>query len=414
MKMLPCLTLAVAAGGLWLIPPSVAQDFQVLYKFTGSPDGQTPTGLAGGPGGVLYGTTAYGGAGYGTIFALQSPTDPNGTWTETILHTFTDENGDGASPLAPVTVGPGGVLYGVTSAGGPDYGGSVFEMQPPSEAGGPWTEIQIVSNYFLEGGLTRPLTLGPQGVLYGVTSSGYEYYANGSIFELTPPAAAGDEWTVDLLYSFNVDTPEQGLDPLSVSLGKDGALYGATAYGGTYNAGTVFSMTPSSTLPGTFVYTVLYSFSGGPDGANPLAPPVLGNGGVLYGSASGGGSVDSGVVYRLTPPAASGGSWTESVIYDFGPGDGKLPDSLTLRGYALFGTTASGTSLGNQGGSVFELLPSSGEWTEVVLHNFGAAGGPQGSLWLDKNGSIYGVTAGGPGENGYGMVYRINQTRAAE
>jgi len=81
--------------------------------------------------GVLYGTTSGGGsAGCGTVFKLAPPTAPGGTWTETILHSFTDQNGDGATPVAALALSSTGVLYGTTSAGGTAGKGTVFAIVP--------------------------------------------------------------------------------------------------------------------------------------------------------------------------------------------------------------------------------------------------------------------------------------------
>ena len=97
-----------------------------------------------GPGGVLYGTTPYGGSstsdstcpasycvlgGCGTVFKLTPPTAPGGTWTETILHSFSGQNGDGATPLAGLTLSAAGVLYGTTAGGGAGAG-TVFAVKP--------------------------------------------------------------------------------------------------------------------------------------------------------------------------------------------------------------------------------------------------------------------------------------------
>jgi len=81
--------------------------------------------LAAGRKGALYGTTLFGGeSGYGTVFQLIPPAT-GGLWTETVLHSFSGENGDGASPLAGVVLGANGVLYGVTLGGGSRHGGTV-------------------------------------------------------------------------------------------------------------------------------------------------------------------------------------------------------------------------------------------------------------------------------------------------
>jgi uncharacterized repeat protein (TIGR03803 family) len=358
---------------------------------------------------VLYGTTAYGGTfGFGTVFELQPPAAPGGTWTETVIYNFTGQNNDGRNPFAAPTLGANGVLYGTTTYGGYYGSGAAYELQPPSEPGGAWTETVLFSFVDADDGGSgfNPLgrvVIGNNGELYGTTSGGGIYYF-GAVFELTPPAAPGGTWTEYIIYSFTGD----GREPVGLTMDANGALYGATAYGGGSGAGTVFELMPPSTSGGAWSAILLYTFAGGADGVAPLRPPVIANNGTLYGTTSGGGSTDAGTVFALTP--GQGGIWTKTVLYDFAnSGDGKIPDSpLILRSNAIYGTTATGTGAQNAGGSVFELRKTAGgDWTETVLHDFAGAAGPSGSFVMDKNGAIYGATTGGPGPTGAGMVYRI-------
>jgi len=409
MKTLQLLAFAAVTGAALLPAPSAGQTrFNTLYRFQGSPDGEAPQGLVAGPNGALYGTTAYGGdSGYGTVFQLEPPAAPGGAWTETVLYRFTNQNSDGANPFASLAVGAHGALYGMTEGGGSNGSGTVFELQPPAAAGGTWAETLLFSHGEVGPGLYRSLVIGRQGELYGVASG--EFYNNGEVFKLVPPAAPGGAWTVGFVWEFK--DIGSGRAPAGLALGPDGVIFGTTSYGGSFDAGTVFALTPSVTLPGVLTETVLYSFTGGADGAVPSQPPVFANG-TLYGTTSGGGSAGLGTVFELTPPAETGGTWTENALYSFGnSGDGKTPDSpLIVRDGAIYGTTAGGTGAGDNGGSVFELQKPAapgGPWTEIVLHGFEGPDGPYGSLVLDKNGTLYGTMTDGPGPNGAGMVYRI-------
>jgi uncharacterized repeat protein (TIGR03803 family) len=197
-----------------------------------------------------------------------------------------------------------------------------------------------------------------------------------------------------------------------LALSADGTLYGATYYGGSAGAGTVFELTPPTAPGGTWTKSAIYTFTGGADGDAPLQPPVIAHDGTLYGTTSGGGSAGTGTVFKLTPPATPAGSWTETVLYNFAnSGDGKMPDSpLIVRNGAIYGTTATGAGARNRGGTVFQLRKpgAGGPWIETILHNFAGAAGPCGSLVIDKSGAIYGTTTSGPGPNGAGTVYRIN------
>jgi hypothetical protein len=68
--------------------------------------------------------------GCGIVFALTPPTAPGGAWTETVLHSFTGRDGDGAMPQGNLALGKNGVIYGTTVGGGAAGQGTVFELAP--------------------------------------------------------------------------------------------------------------------------------------------------------------------------------------------------------------------------------------------------------------------------------------------
>ena len=122
-----------------------------------SPRGRIPGGRRVSAGGSLFGTTFYAGVGQvGTVYELTPPATHSAAWTETTIYTFGETPGDGGYPLAALTVGPGGVLYGTTSyggsgmcpkseGGGDDGCGTVFQLTPQRAPGGAWTETVIYS-----------------------------------------------------------------------------------------------------------------------------------------------------------------------------------------------------------------------------------------------------------------------------
>jgi uncharacterized repeat protein (TIGR03803 family) len=179
--------------------------------------------------------------------------------------------------------------------------------------------------------------------------------------------------------------------------------------------------------------TVLYSFSGGPDGAFPLSELLITKNGALIGTASEGGDLGAcggkgcGVVFALTPPQGSQ-QWTEKVLYQFvGGSDGAAPLAGVLmdKTGALYGTTSQGgggachsyfysSEFGNyfKGvrigcGTIFKLTPpATGHplWTETVLYPFQGKDGrfPTGVPLMERTGVLYGVTAeGGEGPCGH-------------
>jgi uncharacterized repeat protein (TIGR03803 family) len=191
-----------------------------------------------------------------------------------------------------------------------------------------------------------------------------------------------------------------------------GNLYGTTALGGASGCGTVFKLTPPATAGGAWTETVLYSFSGLPgDGYYPRGGLIADSKGNLYGTTEYGSASNAhtvnGIVFKLTPPASTGGAWTETVLHAFtGGSDGGFPFAGLIansRGN-LYGTTFEGGSLSScsEGcGIVFELAPPAvtrGAWTETVLYAFtGGSDGayPFAGLLADSKGKLYGATAGG-------------------
>jgi len=195
-----------------------------------------------------------------------------------------------------------------------------------------------------------------------------------------------------------------------------GALYGTTLHGGASGLGEVFQLTPPATGATGWTLHVLHSFAGGSDGANTLAPVVFDKQGALYGTTINGGASGDGTVFRLTPPAAAGGAWTESIIHNFtgsptGGSDGASPFCGLVfdTGDSLYGTTFAGGASG--GGIVFKLTPTDptgSAWQETVLYNLPGTfgGGSFAGVVFDGAGAIYGTTSGGGAYN-LGTVFRL-------
>ena len=367
---------------------------KVLYSFQGIPDGAVPAGgVVFDKAGNLYGATLDGGASTcdgpgqcGTVFQLKPPAQKGGAWTETVLYTFKGHaHNDGATPESGVVIDQAGNLYGVTG-----YGGS-----------------------------------GPCTLLGGAVGCGTAY-------ELSPPARQGDPWKEKVLYSF-----QGGKDGYVASgdlvFDKAGNLYGATLFGGGKGTtcdslyggqcGTVFKLSPPKTKGGKWKEKVLHSFAGGTDGANPNGGLVLDNKGAVYGTSQIGGDQEGecrpngcGTVFALQPPANSGGKWTGKTLLRFNGQDGENPAAGVAVGVNgdLYGTTLrGGPSGGPGGGTVFRVTPpteKSGLWKEIILYGFtGDEHGtnPMASLVFDSAGSLYSTTNGGTPQCHYGNVFRM-------
>jgi uncharacterized repeat protein (TIGR03803 family) len=312
---------------------------------------------------------------------------------------------DGSQPSAGLILDASGNLYGTTNQGGPSGDGTVFKLTKSSD--GSWTESVLYSFAGGTDGATpiAEVTFDASGNLYGTTQYGGAFSA-GTVFELAPNS--GGTWTESLLYSFTGGS--DGANPWAgLIFDAGGNLYGTTYAGGASGDGTVFKLTPNS--DGTWTESVLHSFTGGQDGSTPyLGNLTFDTTGNLYGSTVYGGGFGSGVVYRLTPN--SDGTWTESVLHSFTGGqDGGFPCGTLIFDSAgrLYGNASNGS---HGVGNVFKLtLGEKGKWHEHVLYMFqGNQDGayPNGGVVFDTAGNLYGTTAAGINTHGgIGQLFKL-------
>jgi|ERR1700688_3633905 len=374
-----------------------AQTFTVLHDFTRGKDGASPeVGLSIDGAGNLFGTANSGGsAGFGTVFELAQKGRSFGF---RVLHSFTGGSvgsTDGGGPAARVVFGPNGTLYGSTTFGGNSNGGTVYNLGPAARLR---TET-ILYSFTAGSDGDRPsgdLIFDQAGNIYGTTSFGGSTF-NGTTFELTP---SGSGFTEDLLYNFTGGN--DGADPVAgVISDAAGNLYGTAGVGGAFGFGTVFELTGSGS---SRTEQTLYSFQDASDGAIPNGGLIFDASGNLYGTTSSGGSGGGGTVFKLTPSA---GSFTFSLLFSF-TGRGGPGASLTMDAAGnLYGTTTNDGAFGQ--GSVFKLTPSGGSYTLTSLHDFtgGTDGGaPFSNVIFDAVGNLYGTASQG-GANSAGVVFEI-------
>jgi uncharacterized repeat protein (TIGR03803 family) len=393
-----CVT-AIACAGLALGAHTAnAEPVRTLYTFQGGTDGSAPYADLTLLKGILYGTTSAGGpASAGTLFSFDRKTGQ-----ETVLHSF---NGtDGYSPESPV-LAVGGMLYGAALNGGGDGSdGTVFGYDTKSGkettlhtfAGSPKDGADPVGNLVSDG-----------KDIYGTTFYGAPSGA-GTIFRVD--AKNGRETVV---YDFS--GVSDGAHPRGGLTALGGVFYGTAEFGGSRacsdpsagGCGTIFKFDPASNS-----FSVIYSFQGGADGANPAAVLTAGNG-LLYGTTTQGGSANCaklgcGTVFQIDP--ATG---TETVLYRFNAGDGSGTDGtypfggVTYFDHALYGMTQTGGRGCGQGcGTIFKVDPATG--IETQLHLFSEK---DGYLYLvarpvADGKSLYATTPGG-GSTTYGTLFKI-------
>jgi len=366
----------------------------MLYVFKGEAveDASVPAG------GVIldaadnvYGTTAYGGtggcillgitAGCGTVYELSPPIKQGDPWTETILYSLQGGN-DGYFPWGTPTFDAKGNLYGATQFGGGKgntcnefYGGNcgtVFELTPPKQKGGQWTEKVLHSFAGIAQGQQKGdganpnggLVLDSKGVIYGTS---YEGGAGGgacgtvgcgTVFQLAPPTTKDRDWIESVIYRFNPVHSYEEWPMAGLIIDKNGHLFGTT------HEDTVFRLSRSPKRRSSWSETILYSFKGKGASYALDAPLIFDATGSLYTTAYGGsgGSAD-GNVFRLRPPANGDISWTIDVLYSFaGSPDGAWPAAGLI--FDKHGNLYSTTQAGGSGqacqsgcGTVFEVSP---------------------------------------------------------
>ena len=467
----------------------VANTYTRKFNFS-STDGTNPqSGLLLASNALLYGMTKSGGAnGFGVLFEY----DPvNDVFTKTIDFT----SGTGTNPVGNLMQAANGKLYGMTSAGGANGGGTLFEyaitgtgtpnkMFDFSAGSSPFGDLVEASDGNLYGmtqfggansvgvlfkytpGLTSivikidfattngaypygSLILAANGKLYGMTSFGgtngqgilFDYNvstgiltkqidfnnstngaaplsklfqaSNGFLYGTTFNGGATNE---GILFEYHIvgnilskvvdfSATSVGANPnTSVIQAADGLLYGITPSGGPAGNGTLFSYNPVTALIQKKV-----DFSNSTNGSNPQAGLVMAPNGKLYGMASNGGNNLQGVLYEFDPV---GEVYAKKVDFSYPSSGGSPSGSLVLANNGnMYGLTPFGGTLGD--GVLFEYVPGSTSVTvKVNFSNSTSGRNPYGSLVLASDGLLYGMTRyGGPSDQG--VLFSYNPTNGA-
>ncbi len=224
---------------------------------------------------------------------------------------------------------------------------------------------------------------------------------DGNMYSTAPLTVPNTPPNANTSVAFKI-TPSGKLTPIyefptgvqtysGLTLGTDGDFYGTTVNGGANEKGSIFKLTPEGG------FTLLYSFTGMNDGANPIAPPIeiAGN---LYGTATVGGRANYGTVYKLSPT----GQLTPLV--QFQGSDGSDPVAPLVQGgdERLYGITRTGTT-SNYACVVFSVNTSGTDFTYYIVpgaYNYSEAGLVQGA-----DGNFYGTLY--TNINGYGQVFKV-------
>jgi uncharacterized repeat protein (TIGR03803 family) len=328
---------------------TVLHTFNALVSGTNS-DGANPVSGLLQDGQFLYGTAQDGGGwGSGTVFTLRT----DGLYF-TNLHNFTalsapftGTNSDGANPAAGLTLAEFETLYGTAQYGGTNGHGTVFAVTINSSYSTNFTTLHTFTantnvNYSDGANPVAGLLLSGN-TLYGTTIDG-GIWGNGAVFALD---ADGTDYTN--LYSFTAFSPRyfnnsDGSQPEGGLVISGNTLYGMTQSGGTNNGGTVFAVSTFGTG-----FTNLHSFTGLSDGSNPYAGLIVSSN-TLFGTAGNGGDSFDGTLFSLT---TNGADFTILHAFTNTPDGGSPHAGLILSGNTLYGTAEGGGTNGT--GMVFSL-----------------------------------------------------------
>ena len=400
----------VFSGLLILVCAAHSQTLQVLHTFEGS-DGISPGALVIDATGNLYATAARGAInncstfGCGTVFEL-SPSQSG--WSFATLYAFKSTT-DGWNPAAPLTFGPGGMLYGATTDGGLEGGGgTVFRLLPicgdPACKQRLWTKTTLYRYGECDGaGTNGGLVLDNSGNIYGTTVAMCGF--TGQVYELSPAQGLQGLWRRTLVHAF-AGPPTDGRWVLGTLLiDQSGNLYGPTYLGGSDDVGTIYRLSPQGN---SWKEDLLHVFTGLTT-IHPIGNLISDSSGNFYGIAHGDPSAS--IAFQLVN---LNGSFVFTQLYTFLPGQAQSITSGLVMDSAgnLYGVGDGGAY---SYGAIYKLSNTANGWSYSTLYDFtGGSDGalPSGPLAIDANGNLYGsATAGGdPNCNngaGCGTVWTI-------
>ncbi len=272
-----------------------------------------------GGGGQVNGTFCDNGC--GTVFKLTP--GKHGKYKESVIHSFpgTKGNTDGRNPVGGLVLDGAGNLWGSTPVGGVGGIGTVFELTPNPD--GTYTESTL---YSFTGDTTgwfpnTNLVIDQAGNLYGTTVNGGLDNGAGVVFKVTPELGGGVEESIIHTFSCNGGVCNDGVTPFNgLRIDANGTLYGTVDLGGDgsgqcgtdLGCGIVYTLTPNA--QGEFTETILYRFQGFADGAEPGGDSlIIDASGNIFGTTTEGGDSNAcpgvlgvspggcGVVFEVAP-----------------------------------------------------------------------------------------------------------------
>jgi uncharacterized repeat protein (TIGR03803 family) len=405
--------------------------------FNGSTNGSFPyDDLLLASNGKLYGMTQSGGANNSGVLYEYDP------GTDSFLLKIDFSGINGSSPRGTLVQTSDGKLHGITSMGGINDMGTIFEYEIASN------RLTTKVNFGGDLSGTNPyggLELANDGLLYGTTSSGSGASANGTLYKFIPGdttitkildfdpinngaipygslkkasngllygmASQGGANSSGTLFEFNTATSTfkklfdfdqlaTGRHPYSTIMqASNGRLYATTSEGGKYNRGVVFEYAISSSS-----YKKIAELEGGIDGEAPRGTLMLASNGKIYGTAAFGGLYGSGVLIECDP-SINKGKFVKKVDFDGANGNRPVFAPVQAPNGKLYGTTELGGS--NNAGTIYEFNPATNTFVKKIEFDGSGMGKAPAGLMLATNKKIYGMTTYG-GQNGDGVLFEFD------
>ena len=371
-------------GVLFQYDPLTAT-FTKKFDFDGDQRGSNPLGsLIQAKNGKLYGLTSGGGtSGLGTLFEY----DPI---TSTLVKKIEFSGAtDGSRPHGSLTEASDGNLYGLTTSGGANDLGVLFQYDPSSAA----YSVKLEFNGTVNGANPKSsLVAAANGKLYGTTENGGAY-EEGLVFEYDPLTS-----TFKKKIEFNDKGKLTGKYPIgSLTVGKDGMLYGMTYTGGIAGVGVLYKLDPV-----TSTFSKEFDFHASSNGSTPTGSLMEAKDKMLYGITQTGGLNDKGTIFQYDPTFDV---YTKK--FDFDGKSGAMPTGPMMQADdgKIYGTTQEGGT--NDRGVLFQFDPVTATCIAKVEFDGTNGSSPYGELMQANNGKIYGMTREG-GTNNEGVIFQFD------
>lgn len=363
-------------------------NYNKKFDFNGTTTGSSPLGnLIQASNGKLYGMTSSGGTNnLGVLFEFDLATN---AYTKKI-----DFNGvaNGAQPKGGLIETTGGKLYGMTYAGGANGKGIIFEFDINNSV---FTKLVDFSGTLNGSAPYGDLSKGLNNKLYGMTYTG-GVNNMGILFEL-------DYTTYAFTKKLDFNGTINGANPTGkLTMANNNKLYGLTVNGGVFGYGTIFEYDPTANI-----YIKKLDFDSTNDGANPYGNINKSSSGILYGTTKTGGASNLGVLFSYD---VINSVFTNLIDFNTFTGNGAMSGITQAVNGDLYGMSRNGGQ--NNLGVIFEIDPITNIYTKKIDFNTNTGINPRGSLIQATNGKLYGMNWQG-GLNNAGVLFEFDPVTSA-